>query len=398
MDCSPLGSSVHGILQARILEWVAISFSRGSSWPRDRPRIEPTSPVSPALVGRFFTTEPPRNGRKWHLRPNRVLVTPQPYQWCWSPFFYKSDLQILCINQRRERRGRLKLIEWSKNKLTEKHLLIFKTEKVARYLWNYHCRIHYKRLRSADSRELLFIETEQSAGVGMSTLVRRRHWTGGPRLSRHLEAETRPAWSSHLYQAVLGEQQDEFSDSFIVSLFATTPEILLSVMFFFESSRDFSLRGSRSPRRHSGLPWWLSDKESTCNAGDARDMGLIPGLGRSPGGGHGNPQQYSCLENPMDRGAWQLIVHGVAKSCTWLKRISSSSRQQAGNIQLRVKHYMDWIEAKYSHISIKHKITGPKWSHFAKHHVTKPRLNYSFGFPRNGILSQSIRNCLISTG
>ena len=45
-------------------------------------------------------------------------------------------------------------------------------------------------------------------------------------------------------------------------------------------------------------------KESACNAGDAGDMGLIPGLGRSPGGGHGNPLQYSCLGNPMDRGAW----------------------------------------------------------------------------------------------
>ena len=41
------------------------------------------------------------------------------------------------------------------------------------------------------------------------------------------------------------------------------------------------------------------------NAGDIRDLGLIPGSGRSPGGGHGNPLQYSCLENPMDRGAWQ---------------------------------------------------------------------------------------------
>ena len=48
----------------------------------------------------------------------------------------------------------------------------------------------------------------------------------------------------------------------------------------------------------------------------ARDLGLIPGLGRSPGGEHGNPLQYSCLENPMDRGAWLATVHGVAKSQT----------------------------------------------------------------------------------
>ena len=52
------------------------------------------------------------------------------------------------------------------------------------------------------------------------------------------------------------------------------------------------------------------------NAGDIRDVGSIPGLGRSPGGGHGNPLQYSCLENPMDRGPWWATVHGVTKSRT----------------------------------------------------------------------------------
>ena len=51
---------------------------------------------------------------------------------------------------------------------------------------------------------------------------------------------------------------------------------------------------------------------------NAGDMSSIPGLGRSPGGGHGNPLQYSCLENSMDRGAWQATVHGVAKSRTLL--------------------------------------------------------------------------------
>ena len=50
--------------------------------------------------------------------------------------------------------------------------------------------------------------------------------------------------------------------------------------------------------------------------------GRIPGLGRSPGGGHGNPLQYSCLENPTDRGAWWAIVHGVTKSQTWLEGLS----------------------------------------------------------------------------
>ena len=65
------------------------------------------------------------------------------------------------------------------------------------------------------------------------------------------------------------------------------------------------------------LPWWLSGKEFACNAGDP---GLIPGLGRSPGGGHGNPLLYSCLENPMDRGAWRAVVYRVTQSRTRLKR------------------------------------------------------------------------------
>ena len=65
-----------------------------------------------------------------------------------------------------------------------------------------------------------------------------------------------------------------------------------------------------SPR----LPWWLSGKESACNAGSTGDAGSIPGWGRSPGAGHGNLLQYSCLENPMDREAWWATVQRVAKS------------------------------------------------------------------------------------
>ena len=57
-------------------------------------------------------------------------------------------------------------------------------------------------------------------------------------------------------------------------------------------------------------------KNPSANAGDVRDAGLIPRLGRSPGEGNGNSLQYSCLENPMDRGAWQATVHGVVKHRT----------------------------------------------------------------------------------
>ena len=57
-------------------------------------------------------------------------------------------------------------------------------------------------------------------------------------------------------------------------------------------------------------------KNPSANAGDIKDTGLIPGLGRSPGEGNGNPLQYSCLKNPMDRGSWRAIAHRVAKNQT----------------------------------------------------------------------------------
>ena len=66
-----------------------------------------------------------------------------------------------------------------------------------------------------------------------------------------------------------------------------------------------------------GLPrWWLVVKNLPAYAGDMRDKSSIPGSGRFPGRGHGNPLQYSCLENPMDRGAWWAPVHRVTKSQT----------------------------------------------------------------------------------
>ena len=60
-------------------------------------------------------------------------------------------------------------------------------------------------------------------------------------------------------------------------------------------------------------------KNPPASAEDVRDKGSIPGSGKSPGGGHGNPLQYFCLENPMDGGAWWAIVHGVTESWTRLK-------------------------------------------------------------------------------
>ena len=72
---------------------------------------------------------------------------------------------------------------------------------------------------------------------------------------------------------------------------------------------------NKSPTNLIGFPDGSVVKNPPANAGD---VGLISGLGRSPGGGNGSPLQYSCLENPMGRGAWLATVQGVAKSCTWL--------------------------------------------------------------------------------
>ena len=69
----------------------------------------------------------------------------------------------------------------------------------------------------------------------------------------------------------------------------------------------------------NGLPGGSDGKVSAYNVGDT---GSIPGSGRSPGEGIGNPLQYSCLENPMDRGAWLAIVHGVTKSCPWISNFT----------------------------------------------------------------------------
>ena len=81
----------------------------------------------------------------------------------------------------------------------------------------------------------------------------------------------------------------------------------------FLSQEDLEERDRLPTPVFMGFPDSSDSKEYAYSMGD---LGLIPRLGRFPGGGHGNPLQYSCLENPMDRGAWQATVHGVAKSQT----------------------------------------------------------------------------------
>ena len=70
-------------------------------------------------------------------------------------------------------------------------------------------------------------------------------------------------------------------------------------------------------------------KNLPANTGNIRDTGSIPGSGRSTGGGHGNPPQYSCLEHPIDRGAWRARIHRVTKSRTWLKQFSTHEYMQS---------------------------------------------------------------------
>ena len=82
-------------------------------------------------------------------------------------------------------------------------------------------------------------------------------------------------------------------------------------------------------------------KNLPANEGDIRDKGSIPRSERSPGGGHGNPLQYSCLENPMDRGAWRATVHRVARSQTRLKRLSTAQKKPASETV--------WMEAGFLH-------------------------------------------------
>ena len=108
-----------------------------------------------------------------------------------------------------------------------------------------------------------------------------------------------------------------------------TDLITLSFMWFLDLLQDShwaslvaqGLQGTRvwclvwEDSRKLRFPGGSVDKESACNAGDP---GSIPGSGRSSGEGKGKPLQCSCLENPMDRGTWQPMVHGVPKSWTWL--------------------------------------------------------------------------------
>ena len=81
-----------------------------------------------------------------------------------------------------------------------------------------------------------------------------------------------------------------------------------------------------------GFPGGLNNKKSACNEGGP---GLIPGLGRSPGEGNGYPLQYSCLENPMDRGAWLATVHGAAKELDMTEQLTFKTNDRKQTLTIR---------------------------------------------------------------
>ena len=87
-------------------------------------------------------------------------------------------------------------------------------------------------------------------------------------------------------------------------------------------------------------------KNPLASAGDIRNVGSIPGLGRCPGGGHGNRLQYSYLENPIDRGDWQATVHRIARSQTQLKQLSTHARIRSlySNKIVSEAHYLERIK------------------------------------------------------
>ena len=167
--------------------------------------------------------------------------------------------------------------------------------------------------------------------------------------------------------------------------FTACRALLLQPLWSFVFSETQSWEGWKSMERNSWkvmvfvksedlifhmLSSWASQvvlviKNLPTNAGNPRDKGLIPKLGRSPGGGPGNPLQYFCLENPMDRGAWGTIVYGVTKSQTWLEQLSMYEGMHACwfyKLFLKTTVYRCWMVSK-AIANTPHPTISPIWEH-----------------------------------
>ena len=120
-------------------------------------------------------------------------------------------------------------------------------------------------------------------------------------------------------------------------------------------------------------------KNLPANAGDAGDGGSVSGLGRTPGGGNGNPLQYPCLENPMDRGAWWATVHGAAESQTQLSErvCTDTTHTHTYTHSIRVN---SWVQGKYKYKArfVPSKNLDSYWgkkTNNNKKHLTSPTVN-----------------------
>ena len=108
----------------------------------------------------------------------------------------------------------------------------------------------------------------------------------------------------------------------------------------------------------------LMVKTLPANAGDKTEAGSILGLGRSPGGRHGNPLQYSCIKYPMNRGGWQATVHGVTKSWTWLKWLSIHAQSGSGSYMGVYIHKnslsctLRFVHVQFSSVQFSHSIVS----------------------------------------
>ena len=129
-----------------------------------------------------------------------------------------------------------------------------------------------------------------------------------------------------------------------------------------------------------GLPWWLIGTESALNAGESGDMGLIPGLGRSPGGGRGNPLQYSCPGNTTDWGLWRPTVHGVVKSGTQFSDWACTHTHSIPNTHLWIGYYLLFWSQQYSYeILLKQIKPQTNWNRFCLNVCSLERGNENLG-------------------
>ena len=163
------------------------------------------------------------------------------------------------------------------------------------------------------------------AGWGESEVQGRPHWEGdiGVKSCRGLGGEgSSPAKGMARREALRWEHPEQQGGLLWGGFFSSLKQILLEV-----KTLELYMTDMLADKANTWNKWVsqvvLVVKNLPANTRDIRDTGLIPGLGRSPGGGHDNPLQYSCLENPMDRGALWATVHKVANSRTWLKQLST---------------------------------------------------------------------------